>query len=150
MQPQLLFASCTSPLHEPPVACLSAHGHILTHALIILIWLCSSDCIRLLGCWVFSRTEAFPLGYSLPAIFAFQSRALKPDFTGRERGLFRVQECSLPPKEDLSSVPCTHNEQITTAYDSSSRGCHMSGLLGYLHAYECTHTHTYTYICTHI
>lgn len=50
------------PAHPLYMACLSAHGHILTHVLIILIWSCSSACIRLLWCWVFSWTEAFLLG----------------------------------------------------------------------------------------
>lgn len=50
------------PAHPLYMACLSTHGHILTHVLITLIWSSSSACIRLLGCWGFSQTEAFLLG----------------------------------------------------------------------------------------
>lgn len=46
-------SSSLYPAHPRYMACLSAHGHILAHMLIILMWSRSSDCIRALGCWCF-------------------------------------------------------------------------------------------------
>lgn len=140
---------CSSlyPAHSLYKACLSARGHILTHVLFILMWSRSSDCIRLLGCWVFSWTKAFLLGYSLSAIHEWKAR------------LYRAKEGSLQssgvltaPQEDLSSVPSTHIVWLMTVCNPSpedglpSSGCHghpsTSGIYSYRHTHIKTNTPT--------